>query len=221
MTPLVAIDSATSKLKPSLEATYGPYASIDAAYAAIVEAFESGGIPVGYSLGFLKGGTTVAGKVTITDFKVNGVSIFSDLANYPFKVDEAASAYISGTKTDIIWAKTGDSLPTPIGGTVFEDVELNQNIELNARLFVGCPVQSGDMTNANYVVSRIGLHKSTITGTDSWDTPYQYIDPTVMKALGAGYKKMPKLKSITVIPTSEMTEMKDATVRFLLLKDYQ
>lgn len=180
------------------------------------------GIAVGYSLGFLKGGTTVAGKVTITDFKVNGVSIFSDLTNYPFKVDEAASAYISGTKTDMIWAKTGDSLPTPIGGTVFEDVELNQNIELNARLFVGCPVQSGDMTNASYVVSRIGLHKSTITGTDSWDTPYQYIDPTVMEALGAGYKKMPKLKctndngTVTVIPTSEMTEMKDATVRFLL-----
>lgn len=180
------------------------------------------GIAVGYSLGFLKGGTTVAGKVTITDFKVNGVSIFSDLANYPFKVDETASAYISGTKTDIIWAKTGNSLPTPIGGTVFEDVELNQNIELNARLFVGCPVQSGDMTNASYVVSRIGLHKSTITGTDSWDTPYQYIDPTVMEALGAGYKKMPKLKctndngTVTVIPTSEMTEMKDATVRFLL-----
>lgn len=180
------------------------------------------GIAVGYSLGFLKGGTTVAGKVTITDFKVNGVSIFSDLANYPFKVDEAVSAYISGTKTDIIWAKTGYSLPTPIGGTVFEDVELNQNIELNARLFVGCPVQSGDMTNASYVVSRIGLHKSTITGTDSWDTPYQYIDPTVMEALGAGYKKMPKLKctndngTVTVIPTSEMTEMKDATVRFLL-----
>lgn len=102
------------------------------------------------------------------------------------------------------------------------DVELNQNIELNARLFVGCPVQSGDMTNASYVVSRIGLHKSTITGTDSWDTPYQYIDPTVMEALGAGYKKMPKLKctndngTVTVIPTSEMTEMKDATVRFLL-----
>lgn len=180
------------------------------------------GIAVGYSLGFLKGGTTVAGKVTITDFKVNGVSIFSDLANYPFKVDEAASAYISGTKTDIIWAKTGNSLSTPIGGTVFEDVELNQNIELNARLFVGCPVQSGDMTNASYVVSRLGLHKSTITGTDSWDTPYQYIDPTVMEALGAGYKKMPKLKctndngTVTVIPTSEMTEMKDATVRFLL-----
>ena len=180
------------------------------------------GIAVGYSLGFLKGGTTVAGKVTITDFKVNGVSIFSDLANYPFKVDEAASAYISGTKTDIIWVKTGNSLPTPVGGTVFEDVELNQNIELNARLFVGCPVQSGDMTNASYVVSRIGLHKSTITGTDSWDTPYQYIDPTVMEALGAGYKKMPELKctndngTVTVIPTSEMTEMKDATVRFLL-----
>ena len=180
------------------------------------------GIAVGYSLGLLKGGTTVAGKVTVTDFKVNGVSIFSDLANYPFKVDEAASAYISGTKTDIIWAKTGNSLPTPIGGTVFEDVELNQNIELNARLFVGCPVQSGDMTDASYVVSRIGLHKSIITGTDSWDTPYQYIDPTVMEALGAGYKKMPKLKctndngAVTVIPTSEMTEMKDATVRFLL-----
>lgn len=180
------------------------------------------GIAVGYSLGFLKGGTTTTGRVTITDFKVNGVSIFSDLANYPFKVDEAASAYISGTKTDMIWAKTGDSLPTPIGGTVFEDIELNQNIELNARLFVGCPVQSGDMTNASYVVSRLGLHKSTITGTDSWDTPYQYIDPTVMEALGAGYKKMPKLKctndngTVTVIPTSEMTEMKDATVRFLL-----
>lgn len=65
MTPFVAIDSETAQLMPSLEATYGPYATIDAAYDAIVADFEAGGIPVGLTVGI---------KVdnTITDYWFNG-----------------------------------------------------------------------------------------------------------------------------------------------------
>lgn len=191
---------------------------------ATIENDAAYGVAVGYSLAFLKGGTTSAGSITITDLKVNGVTVFSDITNYPFNIDQSVQAYLTGTRTNLSFDKTGDTISNPIGGIILNNIPMNYigDIVDTQQPFIGKPNNFADMDNASYVVSRIGLHKAKITGTDSWGTPYMYIDNTVMQALGGGYKKMPKLKctnddgTVTIIPTSEMTEMKDATVRFLL-----
>lgn len=188
------------------------------------------GIAIGYSLKFLKGGTTATGSVTIKDFKINGGSIFNDLSSYSFRIDTAASSNITGTRTALSFTKTGDVITPPIGGILFKDVggpDRFISINQDARVYIGKPSEpsdgSPDSLNASFVVSRFGFRKATIPSNgEGWNTPYNYISPEVMESLGGGYKKMPKLKctnsdgSITMIPTSEMTEMKDATVRFLL-----
>ena len=53
MTPLIMVDG--EKLKPSVEATYGPYSSVAEAYNTLVEEFTSTGIPVGLTVGIQNG----------------------------------------------------------------------------------------------------------------------------------------------------------------------
>lgn len=182
------------------------------------------GVAIGYSLTFQNGGTTANGTVTITDLKLNGVSVFSDVASYPFSIDTEAQSHLSGTRTSLSFTKTGDSTPYPIGGILLSNIPMLPvgDIVGTQQPFIGKPSRFADMNNASYVVSRVGLHKATISGADNWNTPYMYLGSTVMDSLGIGYKKMPYLKctnidgTITDIPTSEMTEMKDATVRFMI-----
>ena len=180
---------------------------------------ESGyGIAVGSSLSFLYGGTTANGSVTITDIKVNGVSKFADVQSWEFNIDSEVTSYLSGTRTELAFLKTGNVVSDPVGGILLENITLGGTVADNAQPFIG---KGANMNGSSYVVSRVGLWKSSVSGEDSWKNPYQYLDSTVFEALGGGYKKMPKLvcvgaDSTTNIPTSNMTEMKDATVRFLL-----
>lgn len=178
------------------------------------------GIAVGYSLVFLYGGTTMTGTVTIKDLKVNGNSIMSDIPSAPFVIDSGVNGHIAGTRTALIFTKTGDTIQDPVGGLLLSNIQLNGIIVDDAQCFMGKPLNA-NMNDASYVVSRVGFNKATITGNDSWGNPYQYLDNTVFESLGGGYKKMPSLEcvgesSTIIIPTSAMTEMKDTTVRFLL-----
>lgn len=76
VTPFVVIDPSTG-LKPSLEATYGPFDSIDAAYTAITEVFEASTIPVGLTVGIKVG-------QTITNYWFNGGTAKANLVKkYP------------------------------------------------------------------------------------------------------------------------------------------
>lgn len=76
LTPFVVFDPSTG-LKPSLEATYGPFESIDAAYTAITEVFEASIIPVGLTVGIQTG-------QTITDYWFNGGTAKANLVKkYP------------------------------------------------------------------------------------------------------------------------------------------
>lgn len=123
MTPLVAIDSATSKLKPSLEATYGPYVSIDAAYAAIVKAFESGGIPVGLTVGIQTGSN-------IVDYWFNGGTAKANLVKkYPeggsgggytlFTTPSVAEDSTTYLNTNFPTAVKGDHVVDTTSGSVY------------------------------------------------------------------------------------------------------
>lgn len=64
LTPFVVVDPSTG-LKPSLEATYGPYTDIDTAYNTVVEAFGAETIPIGLTVGIKTGDS-------ITDYWFNG-----------------------------------------------------------------------------------------------------------------------------------------------------
>lgn len=54
-TQLLAIDASGGTLFPSLEATYGPYKSIQEAYNAIEVEFGAEGIPIGLTVGIKEG----------------------------------------------------------------------------------------------------------------------------------------------------------------------
>lgn len=178
------------------------------------------GIAVGYSLVFLYGGTTMTGTVTIKDLKINGTSVFADINNLPFVIDTGLGEHMTGTRTSLNFKKTGDTIENPVGGILLSNIALNGTVADEAQCFMGKPL-GNNMDAAAYVVSRVGFNKTTISGSDSWGNPYQYLDSAVFESLGGGYKMMPSLNCVTenstvVIPTSAMTEMKDATVRFLL-----
>lgn len=57
-TQLLAIDASGGTLYPSLEATYGPYKSIQEAYTAIETEFGAEGIPIGLTVG-IRDGTNI------------------------------------------------------------------------------------------------------------------------------------------------------------------
>lgn len=86
-TPLTGIDSSTGTLHPSLEATYGPYESIEQAYNAISSAFGASSIAVGLTVGIKSGDT-------IKEYWFNGGTTKSNLVP---KVPETTSD--SGTAT--------------------------------------------------------------------------------------------------------------------------
>lgn len=178
------------------------------------------GFAVGYSIAFLQGGVTTNGTITITGLKVNGVSVFADVASYPFSIDSSVNQYMNGNRTTINFFRTGSSIASPVGGVILSNIPLNGTIDDNAQPFIGKPLDN-NMSTSSYVISRVGLRKTKINGSDSWRTPYQYLDVEVFEALGGGYKKMPRVvcagkDSEIVLPASNMTEMKDSTVRFLI-----
>lgn len=111
MTPLVSVDSESSKLRASLEATYGPYNSIDAAYNAIVDEFGGDGIPIGLTVGIKNGNN-------ITNYWFNGGTAKSNLvAKYP--TGSSGSNSSGGTSS------VGPSIMTVDG--VLEDTNTNLN----------------------------------------------------------------------------------------------
>lgn len=193
---------------------------------AIIPNDAAYGVAVGYSLTFLKGGTTATGSVTIKDIKVNGVSKFSDISSLPIFIDTDVQKYLGGTNTLLTFTKTGDTISMPVGGTLIKNVSGPGSINVNPK----SPVYIGNLGitgTPSFVVSRVGLCSNSVasspTSQPTWeDNPYTFIDSEILNTLGGGYKKMPKLRctndngNVTIIPTSEMTEMKDATVRFLL-----
>lgn len=113
MTPLVAIDPGTSTLKPSLEATYGPYDSIDTAYATIVNAFQTSGIPIGLTVGIISG-------QTIVDYWFNGGTAKANLIQkYPSGGTSGGTGYtlfVTPSVTEDSTTYLNNAFPTAVVG---------------------------------------------------------------------------------------------------------
>lgn len=177
------------------------------------------GFKAGYSLKFLNGGVTSNGSVTIKDLKVNGNSIFSTIGGKPFVIDNEAIPYMNGSRTQINFLKTGDTISDPVGGELFTNITAPLNISTKSHVLLG----GRNQPSSNFIIAKVGFRKSFVTASDSWSTPYNYLDQSVFRMLGEGYKLMPYLKctnqdsgEVTIIPTSEMSELKDATIKFYL-----
>lgn len=83
VTPLIVIDS--DGIAPSLEATYGPYNSIDEAYDTLVSELEAEFIPIGLTVG-------IKINNTIKEYWFNGGTAKSNLVE---KVSGSASGGVA------------------------------------------------------------------------------------------------------------------------------
>lgn len=190
-------------------------------YSFVVPNEAGYGIAIGYGIKFLYGGVTANGSVTITNFTVNGVSVMDYISTQPIIIDAECAAYMNGANNKINFIKTGDTIPNPIGGALFQNITVPTSISANQQPLVGGGINSNNET-VNYYVAKFGFRKTIINGVDSWLNPYQYLDAAVFEMLGRGYKFMPKLRcsningEVNFISTLNMQEMKDATVRFLI-----
>lgn len=180
---------------------------------------ESGyGVAIGYSVVFLYGGVTSNGNVTVTNVSVNGVNVLAtSIVGSPVNVDPRVTDFMSATNTVVNFLKTDDVVPDPVGGILFEDIAIPAGVSANTRIHFG----GGVNLNAHFAVAKIGFRKTTIIGADDWGNPYQYLDSSVFEMLGSGYKRMPYIRAtngtqVNIISTFNMTEMKDATVMFIL-----
>lgn len=172
------------------------------------------GIKLSYGVAFVNGVSTGSGTVTINNFVCGTVSIMQDYLSEPPIIDTDCYRWIQAQNPSFAWAKTSSVVPdSPMGGILVQNMLLPDNVADSAPMSFG----AFDWNNT-FIINDFGLSTRTIEGNDSWKDPYQYIDYDVVEMLATGYKKMPVLKvndEIT-IPTTNMTEMKDNNVRFLL-----
>lgn len=198
-TPLVVIDPAAGKLKPSVSAAYGPYASIEEAYNTLTAEFGAEGIPVGLTVGigtgdliteyWFNGGTTKnhllekgGGTGTETEEIFTTVSAVENV--FTIYVDRTPYAIISlaeivgnsGTLQIIgANAKSGKIIVNQSGGKL---LQLGANIVGNIKLPLS--PNTASMLNYNIVGDQIYLYDSTIV----YDTVYplpQTIEDFVMQ----------------------------------------
>lgn len=172
------------------------------------------GCAVGYTLQFFYGGTTLSGQLDITVIHCG---------NYVSYIDSYVQTATAGMHTDngrsITITPVGDINAKPIGGIFLSNLPLTY-IDPNIQCTIGKPYR-GDMNAASYVVAKFGLHTGKFSGTDNWNSPYQYIDTEVVENLATSYKKMPKLVCINstedvILKADSITELKDSSVSFRL-----
>lgn len=95
--PLSSINSSTSSLNPSLEATYGPYDSTTEAYNTIVAEFGSEAIPIGLTVGIKSGNN-------IVEYWFNGGTAQSNL------VKKQATSSVSPTGKSAVYTSDSTSI---------------------------------------------------------------------------------------------------------------
>lgn len=144
MTPLSVIDG--EKIKPSLEATYGPYANIDEAYSTLSNEFGATGIPIGLTVGiktgnnieeyWFNGGTSKANLVKkcqssgvgggsgdgFSIFKINSTSFEDTTSNlYNMYPQAAVGDHVINTATGAVYIKYGAGEWVKLNGTILGD----------------------------------------------------------------------------------------------------
>ena len=75
-------------------------------------------------------------------------------------IDEECQDYIGGNQLALSYLKTGDEIGLPIGGILFENINLTEVIDTASRVYIGGGVQP----LANYVVSKFGFKKVITEG---------------------------------------------------------
>lgn len=154
LTPFVVVDPSTG-LKPSLEATYGPYTSIDAAYNAIVEEFGAETIPVGLTVGIKIGNS-------ITDYWFNGGTTKAHLTEkYPSGGGSGGGGYTLFTTPSVVEDSTtylntnfstavkGDHVVDTTTGHVYIKYSTTGWTKIIGTVLAASPVQNASVVAAN------------------------------------------------------------------------